>query len=111
MRHIYIEDLEKKDGVLSKMEFHPFNSDVSKFLDEKNIQRVYENSKILITGDAKWVEIIYKTHQPFYLHLKNFSENEPNWILDIYYKPEQLNELLVFIRQVLKQLRDATINN
>lgn len=107
----YIKTLEESDGKFSVMNFHVFRVDLYKFLEEKKIERVYEKSHITLDGSAVWDKIIYKTQQPFYLYIKNDSIEEPQWYLSIYYKPYQFNELIIFIRQVLKQFRDATINN
>jgi hypothetical protein len=107
----YIKEIEKTEGVYSVMSFHVFRNQISDYFDEKNIEKVYENSEILIDGSAKWVEIIYKTVHPFYLYVKNNSNDLPEWYITIYYKPTQLNELVVFIRQVLKQIRYGTTDN
>lgn len=107
----YIESLEETEGVFSIMKFHHFKTDIFKFFDDKKIPKVFERSYIHLDGSAEWMELIYKTQQSFYLYLNNKSEVETNWELIIYYKPENLNELIIFIRQVLKQLRDDTINN
>lgn len=96
---------------MSIMTFHSFRSDIFKFFDEKKIERVYEKSHIHLDGNAVWSELIYKTNQPFYLFLENKSDDSPLWNLIIFYKPNQFDELIFFIRQVLKQLRDESINN
>lgn len=93
------------------MKFHFFKTDVFRFFDDKKIPKVFERSYIHLDGSAEWMELIYKTQQSFYLYLRNESVSDTNWDLTIYYKPENLNELIIFIRQVLKQLRDDTVNN
>jgi hypothetical protein len=108
---LFIEKLEDSEGIFSIMNFHIFRSEIYKLFDEKKIPKVFEKSYIHLDGDAQWGELIYKTPQSFYLHIINDREDKTSWYLTIYYKPENLNELIIFIRQVLKQLRDDTINN
>lgn len=107
----FILDLENKDGVLSLMRFHKFDNLIIKILDDKNYVRVYEEGFVKTTGKAKWVEIIFKTAQPFYLHLINDIEDDEQYWLNIYYKPENRKELLFFTTQVLKPIKDGTTNN
>jgi hypothetical protein len=107
----YIKNIEKTEGIFSIMNFHKFRTEMYKMFEEKKTPKVFEKSFIHIDGSFEWVELIYKTQQNFYLHMVNESEDETIWSLTIYYKPENLNELVIFIRQVLKQLRDDTINN
>ncbi len=106
----YIKKLEKNGEVLSIMNFHTFNDEMYKLFEEKKIPRVFEKSIIRQDGKAIWDQMIYKTNQNFYLHVINTQETD-KWWLCIYYRPEQFNELIIFIRSVLKQLRDATIND
>jgi hypothetical protein len=105
-KHRYIKKLEKSQGVLSKMDYHDFSTDLYKHFEEKHIQ-VYAKSKVLHDGKIIWLDLIYKTRQPFYLHFRNLSKNTPKWGLTIYYKSEQINELIIFIRQVLNSFRNT----
>lgn len=107
----YISKLEIGGTVFSIMNLDIFDGNLHKFLEDKKLTRVFEKSKMMLNGDLIWNEIIYKTKQPFYLHILNETITENRWELQIYYKPEQLNELIIFIRQVIKQFRDATTNN
>lgn len=108
---LYIEKLEETEGIFSVMNFHAFRNEIYKFFDDKNIPKVFEKSFIHIDGSAQWNELIYRTQQFFYLYIRTDQQDSRNWNLTIYYKPEKLNELIIFIRQVLKQLRDDSINN
>ena len=107
----YIEKLTETEGVFSVVTFHDFRTDVYKFLQEKKLERVYERSHIHLDGNAKWIEIIYKTKQSFYLFLENHTNDTILWNLTIFYKPSQFDELVFFISQVLRQIRDETIDN
>lgn len=110
MKPEYIYEVEKTEGVLSVMNFHVFRTEVYRFFEEKKITKVYERSHVNLDGNAVWDEIIYKT-EPFFLHIENKSQDIPEWYITIYYKPEKLNEVIIFIRQSLKQLRYGTTNN
>ena len=107
----YIIDLENKEGVFSIMRFHKFDSFVIKYLDDKKTLRVFEEGYVKSSGKAKWVEVIFKTAQPFYLHFINDNEDDEQYWLNIYYKAENRNELLFFTTQVLKPIKDGTTNN
>lgn len=110
MKPEYIKELEKQDGIFSIMNFHPFRSEVYRFFEEKKLSKVYEKSHVNLDGNAVWDEMIYQT-EPFYLHIENRSSDIPEWYITIYYKPEKFNEVLIFIRQSLKQLRYGTADN
>lgn len=105
----YIKRLNKNGDFMSVMTFHHFRTDIFKYFDEKKLERVYEKSHIHLDGDAIWSELIYKTNQSFYLFLENKSDDSPIWNLTIFYKPNQFDELVFFIRQVLRQLRDESL--
>jgi hypothetical protein len=93
----YILDIEKTEGILSVVEFSPF--DETKYEQTlKKMTIVYGNS--MYDGNAKkliWVERIFETAQSFYIYIndaKNFY---------IYYKPTMLEELKFFINQLNKE--------
>lgn len=106
----YIIEVEKERGIFSIMNFHVFRNEVFKYLDEKNLSKVFERSHVNLDGNAVWDEIIYET-DPFFLHVENKSNDVPEWYITIYYKPEKFNEVIIFIRQSLKQLRYGTADN
>ena len=107
----YILDIEKNDGILSIMRFHMFDGQVLKYLDDKKYERVFEEGSVKTSGKAKWNEVVYKTAQPFYLHFVNDPEDDEQYWLNIYYKPDRRNELIFFTTQVLKPIKDGTNNN
>jgi hypothetical protein len=104
----YIKKLE--DGKLfSTLEFE-VPDDFLKFLDGRALTTVFSDSWMEFgIGEIKTKSKIYKTKQPFYLYLlKDCVDKET---LVIYYKEEQLNELKLFIKQLLKTYKNGTINN
>jgi hypothetical protein len=46
--------------------------------------------------------------QGFYIYLSLKEDGIPT--ITIYYKQEQLNEMIFFVQQLLKQFKNATIN-
>ena len=108
----YIQFIELQDGVFSVMKFHQFDKEIIKYLDSKSFERVFEIGIVNRTGKARWAQVIYKTKQSFYFHLKsNNAEEEENFYLNIYYKPDQRNELLILTTQILKPFKDGPIDN
>lgn len=106
----YIQFIELQEGVFSIMKFHRFDKDIVKYFDDKQYPRVYEVGLVSKTGKARWDELIFKTKQEFYFHFKSSDENE-EYLLDIYYKPDKRNELLFFTSRVLKPFIDGTVND
>lgn len=109
----FIKKQELGELVYSEMNFFTFENEIYKFFENKEtIKRVYEKSKIDINGLARWDEIIYQTQHPFFIYIKNNSVASPQWNMVIYYSnPEKINELIIFVRQLLKKLKDETIND
>ena len=108
----YISNLEQREGIFSEMDFHRFTSNLIKYLDTKNIKRVYERGVVSNSGKASWVEVIFLTQQKFYLYVLCSPVNgEDEFTLTIYYKPEQFQELIFFTTQLLKPFKDGTIND
>lgn len=104
----YIENLEDKTESLSTMEIGFNGKQIQEFLDSRNFVTVW--SKGFLTSDENRIsfnEKIYKTKQGFFLYL--YLDVELSTII-IYYRQEQLNELTIFISQLLKQFKNATIN-
>lgn len=107
----YIQFIELQDGVFSVMKFHQFDKEIIKYLDSKSFERVFEIGIVNRTGKARWGEVIYKTKQSFYFHLQSNNAEEESFYLNIYYKPEQRNELLILTTQILKPFKDGAIDN
>jgi hypothetical protein len=109
----YIQNLELKDNVFSVMVCHTLKGEFLKYLNEKKLTRVYEKSSMKDNGVIVFEEVILKSQQDFYLfvEIKTIPQSETIFNLTIYYKSEQYNELYLFISQLLKQYKNATINN
>ena len=109
MKPDYIKYLEQNDGIYSELDFPTLEYDLVGYLDQKKLKRVYESAGLGEKDKIIWYDIIFITTHPFYLYVKPIANNTST--LTIYYKPEQLNELIVFIRIMLKQIDNAANNN
>ena len=109
----YIQNLESKDNFFSVMLCHELKGEFLKFLSERKLTRVYEKSSMTEMGFTKFEEVIFKSQQNFYLcvEINDIPQSETIHYLTIYYKPEQYNELFLFLSQLLKQYKNATTNN
>jgi hypothetical protein len=84
--------------------------DFSKFLDGRAFTTVFTDGWMdFETSELKTRSQIYLTKQSFYLYL--FKDSVDKKTLVIYYKEEQLNELKLFIRQLLKTYKNGTTNS
>ena len=77
---------------------------------QSNSTNMFQELSKLIEERLHVKEVIFKTKQEFYLEFK-ISEDEEEYLLDIYYKPDKRNELLFFTNQVLKPFKDGTVND
>lgn len=104
----YIERIESKGETLSTVEV-VFGEGIQKFLDDRNFVVVW--SKGFAKVDEPKItlrEKIYKTKQGFFLYL---FLDEDFQTLTIYYRQEQINELTIFLTQLLKQFKNGTTTN
>jgi hypothetical protein len=94
----YIKDYEQREGVLSRNKV-VMPEGFDEYLKDKKMSVVYsESNSDFDTGKISFKTKIYKTQQGFYLYLL-FGD------MTIYYKQSQLNELTIFITQLLKQFK------
>lgn len=103
----FILELEKNKNVFSSLNVGLQPTGFKDFIGKK-LEIVYEETHLNDNFEIGWDNIIYKTAQPFYIYL---SFNENGWNIVIYYKPNQFNELKLFLIQLLKQFKNATNNN
>jgi len=104
----WLKQIEKNDKVLSLSKLYSLPKEFDDFINKK-VTILYSKSDI-DTDSGKFIfkEKLYKTMQGFYLYL-SFRGDEID--VDIYYKQEQHNELIIFITQLLKQFKNATTNS
>jgi hypothetical protein len=101
-KHYYIKHIEKATAPLSKVSI-----DDIQLTDEKLDITKYET--LFMTsgysgGKFMWKDIILKTKQGFYLFIRRHSLHKTIIDVDIYYRQEQHNELLIFIKPFVNLL-------
>ena len=105
----YIKDYEQREGVLSRNKV-VMPEGFDDYLKDKKMSVVYsESNSDFETGKISFKTKIYKTQQGFYLYLLFGDDGKTD--MTIYYQQSQLNELTIFITQLLKQFKNATTNN
>ena len=106
----YIESIELViKEVLSYITVEFQKKGIDEFISNKTFTVVWsEGDADEQTGKIKFRKKIYKTKQGFYLYL---LLNDEGTSMVVYYKQHQINELTIFISQLLKQFNnDKTIN-
>lgn len=102
----YIKSLEdKSQEIFSKVDY-----DV--LLDKKGIESLDKNKNLVIvhvdadftSGNLKYNSKLYKTSSEFYIYCKShLGTGWDNFEVSIYHKPEKLNEVLIFLKQLNKK--------
>jgi len=108
----FIKKIEEESGILSIMNYKTLPQSDFRLIDSK-LDTVWSVSSFLGDNNIFWNEKIYKTKQNFYIRveaIKTFDLRDM-WVLSIYYKQEQFNELLLFIKSLTKELENARIDN
>ena len=104
----YIEKLE--DGKLFSTVEINVPDDFQQFLEGRSLTVVHsENFIDFENGNFTTLTQIFSTKQSFYLYLLKGSFDDKTLV--IYYKEDQINELKVFVKQLLKTYKNGTINN
>jgi hypothetical protein len=106
----YIRRLEDEYGKpYSTLELE-VPEDFPKYLDGRAFTIVFsDNHMEFETGEFKGRTKIYLTKQSFYLYLFKSVTDSKNLV--IYYQEGQLNELKVFIGQLLKTYKNGAANS
>jgi len=97
----YIKKIETTEEILSKLSLGEIIISGDS-INESNYELVYIASD-LDTNKIIWKEKVFKTKHGFYLYLKRHDLYKDSINIDVYHKPEQLNELTIFIKQFIKQ--------
>ena len=101
-KHYYIKHIEKTTEPLSKISIEETTL-IDEKLDTSKYESIFMNSAYS-GGKVSWKEIILKTKQGFYLFIRRHSLHKNIIDVDIYYRQEQHNELLVFIKPFINTL-------
>jgi hypothetical protein len=102
----YILLREKKDGVVFSSMTVEVPKEFDRFIKDKNFTLRCSESSYSPETDILYKNKVYQTKQGFFLYLSLTEET-----MVIYYGEDQLNELTLFIRQLFKQLKNATNND
>ena len=102
----YILLREKKDGVVFSSMTVEVPEDFDRFMKDRNFVLRCSESSYSPETDIEYKNKVYQTKQGFFLYL-SLTEG----MMVIYYGEDQLNELTLFIRQLFKQLKNATNND
>jgi len=103
----YISKLESEGEFFSQLNFNPLKK-VYDFWKTKKVNKVFQISEATENG-LKAKDVIYKSAQGFFIFISNTQEDD--WMMTIYYRIEQENELKLFTKNLIKQIYDATTNN
>lgn len=113
----YIKKIEDQFGILSQIFYGNLNLEQFNILDSK-LDTVWSSSTYIGDGKVSWGEKIYKTKQDFYLSMTISTITNPSnlkqmeiRLCDIYYRQEQFNELIFFIKSLSKELENARNND
>jgi len=102
----FISLIESQGNIFSELTF-PNLKKVYDFWKTKKVIKVFQSSD-MSENTIIPQEVIFKSAQGFYIFIKN---QDDDWSMTIYYKIEQENELKLFTKNLIKQIKDATDNN
>lgn len=95
-----IIEIEKNEGQLSIMNVWTC-FDLEKFRNNKKLKPLVSESIVSFDGTIQYNQIIFSTPAGYYLFI--YRNDEGNYHLKIYYKEEQYNEVLIFVKQLIKK--------
>jgi hypothetical protein len=105
----YIIRLEEGGETYSVVNILSVPNEIEQYLNKIKSTIVYSVGDLNYPGiKINYTEKIYRTAQGFYIYLSLKGNDTP--VIIIYYKQEQLNEMTLFVGQLLKQFKNATIN-
>ena len=101
-KHYYIKHIEKESAPLSMVSIQDTQLTDEK-LDALKCVTLFSTS-VYRGGNFIWEEIILKTKQGFFLFIRRHPLDKTMIDVDIYYRQEQHNELLIFIKPFVNLL-------
>jgi len=101
-KHYYIKHIEKESAPLSMVSIQDTQLTDEK-LDALKCVTLFSTS-VYSGGNFIWEEIILKTKQGFFLFIRRHPLDKTMIDVDIYYRQEQYNELLIFIKPFVNLL-------
>ena len=105
----YIKKLEEGGVVFSMVNILSVPKEIEQYLNKIKSTIIYSIGDLTYPNiEIKYTEKIYRTVQGFFIYLSIIEDDTP--VITIYYKQEQLNEMTLFVGQLLKQFKNATVN-
>ena len=96
----YIENLEKIEGIYSVIELETPLKSINILESNKNLETVYVESKFSEGNKNIINKKLYKTIGGFYIY---WEKGVDMYFLSVYSKPEKIQEILIFLRQLNKK--------
>jgi hypothetical protein len=78
--------------------------DINSFLNRKNLTMVKSTSNYM-DNSFSYEECLFETSAGFYLYLLKEMGTQNSYKLSFYYKEEQLNEVKIFLNQLIKNTK------
>lgn len=105
----YIKKLEEGGVAFSMVNILSVPKEIEQYLNKIKSTIIYSIADLTYPNiEIKYTEKIYRTVQGFFIYLSIREDGTP--VITIYYKQEQLNEMTLFVGQLLKQFKNATVN-
>ena len=105
----YIKKLEEGGVAFSMVNILSVPKEIEQYLNKIKSTIIYSIADLTYPNiEIKYTEKIYRTVQGFFIYLSIIEDDTP--VITIYYKQEQLNEMTLFVGQLLKQFKNATVN-
>lgn len=105
----YIKKLEEGGVAFSMVNILSVPKEIEQYLNKIKSTIIYSIGDLTYPNiEIKYTEKIYRTVQGFFIYLSIIEDDTP--VITIYYKQEQLNEMTLFVGQLLKQFKNATVN-
>jgi hypothetical protein len=105
----YIKKLEEGGVVFSMVNILSVPKEIEQYLNKIKSTIIYSIGDLTYPNiEIKYTEKIYRTVQGFFIYLSIREDDTP--VITVYYKQEQLNEMTLFVGQLLKQIKNATVN-
>lgn len=105
----YIKKLEEGGVAFSMVNILSVPKEIEQYLNKIKSTIIYSIGDLTYPNiEIKYTEKIYRTVQGFFIYLSIIEDDTP--VITIYYKQEQLSEMTLFVGQLLKQFKNATVN-
>jgi hypothetical protein len=100
----YIKRIEDTEGIFSILTVVSLVDSTNKIDNNKNLELVYMETEF-INNKPNFKSKLYKTSTGFYIYWKRHlsTDNINKFEITIYHKPENINEIIIFLSQLNKK--------